>query len=453
MIVRAAFAVAGLLIAGLAWADTAPSSFRLSLQEAEQKALQTSNQLKSYESTTLMSVAAADSQFASLLPRLTANGAYGYTSNVPSIALPIPGFNATIPFGTNSSYSVGVTLGYTLWDTGAARRSYQGQSLLAQARDEDRKGARLQLLLSVRSAYLKVQLAMEELRLLNGSLELSRAQNRDIESNYRAGAATRLDRVDSQRDVINYELQFEQKQAELASDFKDLLALTREDPRGDFTHPGPADVPGVRLVLALDPLSETLRQASQWRFAPPDESHPQVRGQELLAQSSDKLADSAMSTLYPTVQVGATAEMVYPNVVLPERVEQNLVQVAVSMPLFEGDRTRHLAEERRMEADSARYAKEQDRIDLDRDYAKALQQLESLREQQRLSADDVQRSEDAARLYYQSYHGGTVNLIDVQSANNRALQAKVNAARIDAQVLSQIFILKSISGESPEEIR
>jgi outer membrane protein len=430
----------------VAWADSLPP-FRLSLQDAEQRALKDSNELKSYESMTLMSLEQADSQFGTLLPRLTLNGGYSYTSNIPSFTLPLPGITEAISFGTNNSYNLGATLSYTLWDTGSSRHAFQGQSLYAQAQDENRKNLQLQLVLRVRATYLKVQLAIEELRLLNDSLDLSRAQNRDIESNFRGGAATRLDKVDSQREVINYELQFEQKQAELASDFRDLLALTQQDPRGDFTHCGPRDVPGVKLVLQLDPLSETLAQASAWSFSPPDENHPAVRSQELLAESSEKSASSAMSLLYPTVQVAATAEMIYPNVVIQQRVEQNIIQVGVSMPLFEGGRTRHLAEEKRMQADASRFMKEQSRIELDRDYAKGLQQLESLRQQRRLALDDVTRSEEAAKLYYTSYRGGSRNLIDVQSANNRALQAKVNAARIDAQLLNQFFILQSISGE------
>ena len=84
---------------------------------------------------------------------------------------------------------------------------------------------------------------------------------------------------------------------------------------------------------------------------------------------------------------------------------------------------------------------------MDRDYEKAVALITSLRAQQKMSLEDVALSESAAKLYYQSYRAGKINLIDVQSANNRALNAKVNAARTNAQVLNQLFTLNLISGE------
>jgi outer membrane protein TolC len=199
------------------------------------------------------------------------------------------------------------------------------------------------------------------------------------------------------------------------------------------------------VELDLEPLKASLQEAAQWTFNPPTESQPQLRSQELLIESAEKQADSEKAGLYPTLQLSANASIEYPNVVIPESVEQNTIAVNFSMPLFEGNHTRHLAAAKQKEAETARYNREQMRIDLDRDYSKALAQLESLKAQQKLAIDDVQHSQDSAKLYYQSYKGGKINLIDVQSANNRALTAQVNAARIDAQMLNQLFILRSIS--------
>ena len=45
--------------------------------------------------------------------------------------------------------------------------------------------------------------------------------------------------------------------------------------------------------------------------------------------------------------------------------------------------------------------------------------------QQKLSALDVQQSEQSARLFYISYKAGRNNILDVQTANNQALQQKL----------------------------
>jgi outer membrane protein TolC len=422
-------------------------TYGLTMKEAEHRALDTSDQLKSLSSTHDAAREQADAQFSALLPRLTIGANYQYVTEVPSITLPIPGAGG-FSFGSNNSWNVGPSLSYTLFDMGANHDLYRGYDLLAQSRDEDQKNGKLQLLLSVRSSYLRLQLALEELRLLNSSLELSRAQNRDIEANYKAGASSRLDRVDSQRDVLSYELQFTQKQAEVADDFRDLLAQIQEGPQGDISKSGPPNVQNVALELQLDTLAQSLQVASAWSFAPPTDQHPQIKSQELLAQSSEKEAQSSKDGLYPKVQLGASAMLQYPNVIILQTVEQNTFQVGVSMPLFEGDRSRHLSAEKMKESDAARFNRDQTRINLDRDFDKAVQLLGNLRGQQTLALDDVQHSQDAARLYYQSYKGGKVNFIDVQSANNRALLSQVNAARIDAQILNELFVLQTLSGDS-----
>jgi len=426
----------------------ASRTYELTLKEAEHRALDTSDQLKSLSSTHDAAQEQADAQFSTLLPRLTIGANYQYVTEVPSISLPIPGVNEGFSFGSNNSWNVGPTLNYTLFDMGATHDLYRGYDLLAQAREEDSKNGRLQLLLSVRGSYLRLQLALEELRLLNSSLELSRAQNRDIESNYKAGAATRLDRVDSQRDVLSYELQFAQKQAEVADDFRDLLAQMKENPQGDLSKAGPPQVQNVAVELKLDTLTQSMQAASTWTYTPPNDEHPQIRSQELQAESAEKQAASSKDELYPKVQLAASAMLQYPNVIILQTVEQNTFQVGVSMPLFEGNRSRHLSAEKMKESDAARFNRDQTRINLDRDYDKAIQLLQSLRGQQALALDDVQHSQDAARLYYQSYKGGKVNFIDVQSANNRALLSQVNAARIDAQILNELFVLQTLSGDS-----
>jgi outer membrane protein TolC len=106
-----------------------------------------------------------------------------------------------------------------------------------------------------------------------------------------------------------------------------------------------------------------------------------------------------------------------------------------------------LTGEARKQAEASRLSEEQTQVNLDRDYSKAVSYLESLREQQRLAEIDVKQSAESAQLYYRSYQAGKMNLIDVQAANNRALLSKVNAARISAQILDQLFDLQAISGE------
>ena len=71
---------------------------------------------------------------------------------------------------------------------------------------------------------MQVQLGIEELRLINDSLGLSKAQSHDVLTRFHAGAAATIDVVTAGRSVLSYEIQLRQKQAELASALKDLLS-------------------------------------------------------------------------------------------------------------------------------------------------------------------------------------------------------------------------------------
>ena len=442
-----AWAAAAALGAGGAPAAAAPAArYALGAAEAEARALRSSDQLQSALEAAAAAREQARSQEAALMPRLSLEASYRYVTEVPSLPFSLPGV-PPLQFGTHSSYSVGPVLSYTLWDTGAAAKSYRSLLNLAGSRDEDRRTAERQLLLTVRSAYVRVQLALEQVRLVNDSLALIRAQDRDIASNYGAGAASRLDVVDSHREVISYELQYRQRQADLSAALKDLLALIYEDPIPQGTaRPAPPGIADAALELVLDGLEASLAEAERWPLAPPGDENPQVKSQELLARSSELAAESARSSLYPTLLASAKASEDYPNQILAETVQQNTFSVSLSWPLFEGGRSVHQAAGELRQAAAARRRAAQAKTDLARDFRKAQDLLESLKGQRTLAAEDVRASEEAARLYYQSYQAGRINLTDVEAANVRALQAKVEAASIEAQLLQQLANLRFLAG-------
>ena len=424
------------------WADL-PQEYSLRIQDAEKIALQTSNRLKSSISDQEAANQQADSSRATLFPRLSFEGNYQYLGTVPSIQI---GAAPPIQLGSSSNYSIGPVLRYTLWDTFSALKSFHGLSKVAEARGEDRKNAQLQLLFATRSAYIRVELALEELRLVNDSLALARAQDKDVTNRFHAGAAARLDLVTSHRGVLSYDLQFSQKQADLSSALKDLLAVLDDTSPRDVSHPGPPHVENVSLVLNLDPFEKLLSE-NTGPIAPPDQKQPQIRSQHLLVEASELTADSQSAKLYPTLQLSAETSLNYPNGPKLEQIHQNTVILGFSMPLYLGDPTWHQVSQTRKQAESLRYREDQLRIDIQRDFSKAQEMLASLREQQVLAKQDIQQSEEAAKLYYESYRAGKINLIDVQNADVQALQSKVNGARIDAQILNQLITLKSLSGK------
>ena len=435
-------ALLALLLPHLGFAQT--ESLSLTLPQAEKRALTTSPRLKASFSDAEGAVEFAEAQYTSMLPKLSLEANYQHLGTVPTLATgPV-----RTPLTTNSSYGIGPVLRYNLWDTGAARQNYKSFSLLALSRLEERKSVQNGLLANLRLAYLRVQLNLEELRLVSGSLELAKAQGKDVSNRFRAGASSRLDLVSSQRSVLNFDLQFKQKQAELTTSLRDLFSLMGEEKFTDLAHPGPEGIQPVTLVIKTDPLKVSASHENANSIPPPDQGQPQIKSLHLQAEAAELAAEGMKAKLYPTLQLIAAASLAYPNGPTPERINQTAVGVSLTLPLFLGDTNRPLAAQKLKDAEATRFREDQLNSDIQRDFAKGSDMLQSLYTQKTLAAQDVLQSEEVASLFYSSYKAGRNNLVDVQNANNQALQAKVTAARIDAQILSQIITLRSLSGQN-----
>ncbi len=424
------------------------ASFALTLREAEQKALSSSNRLKAAGLDETAAREQANAQYQALLPHLSFQANYTYLAQIPIINL---GGLIRVPFGTNSVYTFGPQLTYTLFDGFSSQKAYTASHLLEEAREEDRKNSERQLLLNTRAAYVQVQLGLEELRLIQESRELALAQHHDVLARFHAGAAARLELVTAERSVLSYDIQFKQRQADLSSSLRDLLAIINNGPvelaDSAVAQPGPEGVLETRLVLRLDPLGRTLDEQARTPLDPPTDAEPQLQSPILQARSLRENAESQSSHALPTVQLSAAVNYNRPDVPNPPSYWQESIGAGLSMPIFLGDPTRYQAAQLRAQADAADFRVAQMRLDLDRDFGKAREELQSLWERRRLAASDVSQSEIEARLYYTSYKAGKIQFIYVQNSNLQALQAKVYAARIDAQILNQIILLRSLSGK------
>lgn len=420
------------------------SVYELKLRDAEEQGLNFSNIIKSTKASEESAQEQASAKHTSLLPKLDLKGIYQYNFTLPEFKL---GDQFPTVFGTPNNFSVGPYLTYTLWDFNSSRNSYQAASLMAGAREEDLKSSKLKILQSVREAYIQVQRGLEELRLTNETLELSKAQERDIAIRYKNGAASRLDTVTSQRSVLGYEIQFQKRQADLSLRLQDLLSLLGKEDLKDIRKPGPSSLKkNVSLILKFDPIEKSLEEELRKQIPPPDENHPQLKSLDNQARSSDLSASTYKAKQWPVLQVFGAVYYTQPNFPNPIQYWQEFAGVTLTMPLFIGDPAPSQAAEQKKLSMATEYQRDQKRIDLQKDFEKVKIDLESLNEQKALAQKDVLQSEEAAKLYYSAYKAGKVDLLEVQNANLQALEAKVSLTRIGTQILGELALLKSLSG-------
>jgi outer membrane protein len=389
---------------------------------------------------------------ANLLPNLSIQGDYHYNSNVPQLTL---GPGQQLNFGTHDNYSVGPVLNYTVFDAGRDRGNRDSAEVLADAQGRNRQAKEAQLELSIRQAYFQVQYNLRQLELTLDSLKLAQAQSRDVNLRFRSGASSRLDDVQAKQDVINYRLRFRQAQNELASSFRNLLALEGNTLTIDTSRPVsarladklPPEVEKPTLVLGLEPLEESIRTLNSDKKTFSGESHPEVQALEKQAQSAKRQADAEGAARYPKLDFYAKALYEYPNYVLPENAWQDTVGATLTFQLFEGGASRNRSAQHLKEASSAEFQKQQRLIDLTRDETKANDSIQSLRAQKQMNDESVVQAKEVQHLTYQSYKSGKSRYLDVQDADVKLLQAQVSAAQIDAQILSQLAILNYLSAQ------
>ena len=436
----------GLFIMGLAsgaWAET--GTLKLSLADLTARALKNSPKLEASRLSYESAKSEAGSVGASEFPRLGLSGNYFYQTYIPSLG--------PVPFGENNNWSAWGTLNWDLWDFRSLHSQANSATAASQSQEQAYKATERQVRLAVRLAYFQAQTALEQVRLLGDSLKVAQAQYADIQKQARFGTASRMDQLSSHQEVLNYERQFRQAGAKLAQSLRDLYDLVGEKEPADFSSPLDARMLGAlpdgvtapSVWLSMDQEKDSMDSLRK-EAATPDDNVPQLKTYAYLADSSRFAADAAHSGLFPKVTLSAQAGYENPDGPILSTVQQNIVSLSVSMPLFDFGQILQDSDSKRKQSEAYLKDLDQAKADLWRDWNKTNDELSSLEYQRNLNDTAVSETQELARLTYGAYRAGTARFLEVQTANFQALDAKVQAVANDIQMLMQLSILSSLSG-------
>ena len=443
--------LATLLAAGTARA-TVPE-FRMALDEGIRGAMDKSGRLKAvereYDAARQKSAGAAGF----LLPRLSIDASYRYVTEVPEMAL-VPG-RPPVRFGDNANWSVGPGATWTVWDWGSAYMGWQSISALTGAKGEEAALTRRQIRLAASTAYCQVQVALESTRLLADSLKLAQEQYREITLRLKAGSASRLDALLAHQDVLSRLREYMQARTSLGSALQDLFALTGTGAGMDTSFPmdsntaavPPADVPSPTLVVAMDPMEVSATLVYESTRRGPDPAYPGVRYYSRMADSTRNAANGVLASNFPALSITGRATREYPNGPVLEEINQRTLLAVVSFPVFEWGRRGREEWEQREKTKSYEDRHALASVELARDWKKASDALAGLSIQGGVNRQAAAETVELARLTYDAYKSGQARFTEVEAANLRALQARVQEVRTKAETLSQIAIIKSLSKE------
>ena len=444
--------IAFLLIPFLAF-GTEVSRLTLTLEGAEQASLETSDQWKSARVNAEGAEDQALAQRGRLMPRLDINGSYTYLAEIPTIQLTPQ--SPPIAFTTHNQYSFGPEVSWTAFSGGALEQSWRASQANARALHQEAEAVRRQIRLAARLAYFQAQLASEQVRLYAESYRVEQAQYHDISVRFTNGESARVDLLSAEEDLLSRQNQLLQARANLASAIRDLSSITRQGETLDPTWPlddkttlePTAEMPASTLILVLDPLSASLARMNpegQLRFDP---RQPSLEYLSELAEAARRTARSLEGGHWPTLNVMASLMREYPNGPIAEAVTQKTFGVSLSFPLFAGGSTLYAVRAEKRQAEATEENRAQTARNLLDSWRKARDQAVSLRVQQIVTRRAADRAVEVARLRYQAYRLGQLRYLDVEDANLKEVQAKVEAATTNVNLLFQLANLESLSEE------
>ncbi|NOT79929.1 MAG: TolC family protein [Bacteriovoracaceae bacterium] len=410
---------------------------QLSLGEIEIQALENSYSKKALNAEYDSVKNKIDSQNSLRYPKITLEGNYKYISEVPTLNFP---GGAKTAFGDNTNYSIGPVMNWTLWDFGSIKNSIKGSESLLKSKEAEKSFSNRQILLNARLAYFRVQLRIEQQKMVTDSLKLAESQHRDIQNRLSAGLSNRIDLLSAHKEVLNLKIQSRQIQSDLSTDLRDLYALIGKNDSFD-----------PKLQVKVDPLESSLYSLSKYGTTGLEQEnlnqHPLIKMYTANAEASRLSAESFKANKLPKLALFAKSSIDYPNGPILENIHQNAIGLTLSMPLFESSKSSNEALEKQNLAIASENRREEARTNLVRDWQKANDQLQGLKEKVLIFKTSVDESAERAKLVYSSYRVGRSSFLEVQSANLHALEAKVQSTTNNVQILIQLAYLASIAEE------
>lgn len=417
----------------------AEGSNLITFKDAERIAIKNSPQIVSQRYTTDSAYQTASSQKLKRLPTLNLNAQSSLSSKIAQIEIPSAGISQTV--GEHLNWSISPTLNFIVWDTGQILNRAKSLKRTADAQSNILDYDKREVLLGARTAYIGVQLAKEQVRLVKDALALARSQYAYVHEKFKVGASDKFDLTVAHQEMSDREKDLEQALGELYVSKRSLAASLGIEQ--DIETAENLDTEPLNVSLGL------LLPRSNTPFNP--ETHPQVKALENKKSSYELSAKSVVAKYFPEISLTGVAGYQYPNLGQDEIIQQNSLMMGLQMPILEWGSIWKETKSQKYKARSAHEEKRQTVIDLTKDVSETRDWIDTYK---RLRTTDVRVVGDAvevAKLSYDSFKAGKIIFLDVQRANVKALSAKVDAARDNASLAVQISKLLALAVDEEVE--
>lgn len=410
----------------------------ISYKEAEQLSLENSHQVQSQNNVVNSANDTAFAQEVKRLPQLSFGADTSIVSKVGNIT--IPALGVTQQVGEHLNWAIGPAINFVVWDTGQIMNKARSLRKTASAESNVLDYDKRQVLLNGRAAYIRVQIAKEQVKLVNDALSLARAQYAYVLDRKNTGTADLFDLTVAHQEMSDREKDLEQAQGELAVSKRDLLGALALDAEMD-------NADNVDVEPILDVLDVMLPRSN---MEVEIESHPQVKEYADRQFSAELAAKSTIAKYYPEVKLRGSSTFEYPNLGQASTIQQNRLMFNLSVPILDWGMIAKEAGSQKYQAKAANETKKQTIVDLTRSLSSTRSDIDTYKKLRVSTTRAAKDAVEVARLSFESYKAGRIIFLDVQRANVKALSALVEQARTEATLglkIARLLALAETEGD------
>ncbi|GIV54345.1 MAG: RND transporter [Candidatus Kapaibacterium sp.] len=404
----------------------AQPTLTLTLDDAEQRAIQTSKLLRSSNARIEQARLRTDEVATAKLPSLAFQAGYTHLS-------PVPAFTFTPPFPGSTPVTIApvildqtqmrVQLQQILFAGGRISATEQAAALQAQAATDDYRSDELKVRLTVRTLYWNLYKLRATLRAIEQSLEQLQARVRDAENLNKAGLLTSNDVLKLQVQQSNTHAQLLETKAQESSlvvQLNNLIGMPLS----------------TQLTLATDPTTDdTLDTDLDRMIAEALDSRPDLVATKTRLQSAEASVSAANAAWFPTIAFNAGYTLANPNQrILPNRKQFDGtwdVGISMSWNLWNWLQPQYQVGQARAQYDQARATNELLRDNAAVEITQNYVMLRPARERISVAHRAVLQAEENYSQVASRFAAGIATSTDVLEAELLLLQART--AEISAQ--------------------
>lgn len=346
---------------------------------------------------------------------------------------------SNLPFGRENTYTAALTVTQALFQGGKVGAGLRGARAFERAASAQLEETRQDIVYRVKQAYLNALFAQRMLDIAVAGKELSDEQLRRVQLNHRVGSSADYDLLRAEVESANQE-----PQVIAARNARDLTVL---EVRRLVNLP--ADRP-IELDAALLAAGDSLPQLDLISLDAELADRAALRVAEATVEFRRQAVRVYRGDLYPSLKFSTTfGGQAFPAGTFPSggdfRRDWN-ASLSLSMPLFDGFRTRGLVEQARAELARSELALAQAREGVAIEVEQGRAELVRARA---LVAARRQTVVQAGRAYYLAsvrYANGIAAPVEVSDARLAMQQAQVNEAQATRDYLLGVAALERALG-------